>query len=432
MNSKEPTSLIWVRENKDKLVRLIQDLVRIPSVSGKEENIQKFVYKTLTDLELNPEFIYPDVETLKKSVDYFETTSFTKFGYKNRPNVVGILKGTGKGRSICLNGHIDVVSPEPIEQWIHDPWGGEEEGDFIYGRGAGDMKAGVASMIFAVQALKETQTELLGDVYIETTIEEEDGGIGGTLYLRLTQPKADAAINPEPGGIAIGIASAGVMYFRVIVSGIPAHAASAHYGVNAIVKMVLIIEALKTLNKERQEKIHYKYAEIHEKMKGKATTLNIGVIKAGDWPSTVPALCILECRIGFPPGETREMVINQIEKTILNAANKDVWLKEHPPKVEWFGWKARPHEQDPEHPFVKLLDKNIRKIVDDAPVYFGGSAGLDARFFVHHDTPVVTFGPFSENNHSIDERVSISSTVKTTEIIVSTILEWCGVKDNSI
>jgi len=92
MNSKEPTSIIWVRKNKDKLVKLIQDLVRIPSVSGKEEEVQKFVFEKLTELDLNPEFILPDVETLKKSEDYFETTSFTKFGYKNRPNVVGILR----------------------------------------------------------------------------------------------------------------------------------------------------------------------------------------------------------------------------------------------------------------------------------------------------------------------------------------------------
>ena len=433
MNSIKTTPITWIRNNQDILVKLIQDLVRIPSISGKEEEIQKFVYKKLTELDLSPEFIQPDIETLQKSDDYFETTSYTKFGYKNRPNVVGILKGTGKGRSLCLSGHIDVVSPEPVEQWNRDPWGGEEDGDFIYGRGAGDMKAGVASIILAVQALKETQTELNGDVLIETTIEEEDGGIGGSLYLRLTQPKADAAIIPEPGipgSISISIASAGVMYFRVIVTGIPAHAATAHFGVNAIVKMVPLIEALKTLNIERQKKISYKYAEADPSMKGKATTLNIGVINSGDWPSTVPALCILECRIGFPPGETREMVINQIEKTILDAGNKDMWLKEHPPKVEWFGWKARPHEQNPEHPFVKLLDKNIKQIAGIEPVYGGGSAGWDGRFFVHHGTPVVAFGPSSENNHSIDERVSISSTLKTTEILISTIMDWCGVKLN--
>lgn len=428
MNSEEPTPITWIRNNQDKLVKFIQDLVRIPSVSGEEGEIQKFIYKKLTELNLKPEYIYPDIETLRKSDDYFETTSFTKYGYKDRPNVAGILKGTGNGRSICLSGHVDVVSPEPVEHWSRNPWSGEVDGDFIYGRGAGDMKAGVASMIFALQALKETKTQLNGDVFIETTIDEEDGGIGGNLYMRLTQPKIDAAIIPEPGGYAISIASAGVMYFRVIVTGVPAHAATAHYGVNAIVKMVPIIEALTSLNIERQSTISYKYAEVDPRMKGKATTLNIGVIKAGDWPSTVPALCILECRIGFPPGETREIVMSQIERTIQNIANKDRWLKDHPPKIEWFGWKARPHEQNPEDPFVQLIDKKIQEFSGIKPIYIGGSSGLDARFFVYNGIPAVSFGPLAERIHSIDERVSIKSTVKTTEIIIGTIMDWCGVE----
>ena len=428
MNSAEQDPIAWVRNNQDKLVKFIQDLVRIPSISGEEEKIQKFIHEKLRELDLKPKFIYPDIEILRKSDDYFKTTSFTKFGYKNRPNVVGIFKGAGNGQSICLSGHVDVVSPEPIEQWSRDPWSGEIDGDYIYGRGAGDMKAGVASIIFALQALKETKTRLKGDVFIETTIDEEDGGIGGTLYLRLTQPKADAAVIPEFSGPAIIIASAGVMYFRVIVTGIPAHAATAHYGVNAIVKMVPIIEALKSLNEERQKTISYKYTEIDPRMKGKATTLNIGVINSGDWPSTVPAVCVLECRIGFPPGETSEMVINQIENTIKNAANKDTWLRDHPPKIEWFGWKAKPHEQNPEHPFVKLLEKKIQQFTGITPVYIGGSVGLDARFFVHHGTPAVSFGPYGENIHSIDERVSIKSTLKTTEILISTIIDWCGVE----
>jgi acetylornithine deacetylase len=427
MSSDELAPIKWVRNNQEKLIKLIQELVRIPSVSGKEEDVQNFIYKKLSELNLETKYVFPDINILRKDIDFFETTSFTKYGYESRPNVAGILKGTGNGRAICLNGHVDVVSPEPIEQWNHDPWGGEKEGDFIYGRGAADMKAGVASIIIALQALMETNTKLKGDVFIETTIDEEDGGIGGCLYMRLSQPKADAAIIPEPGGISLGVASAGVMYFRVTVTGIPAHAATAHYGVNAIVKMVPIIEALKSLNEKRQEKIRYPYAEVDPSMKGKATTLNIGVIKAGDWPSTVPALCVLDCRIGFPPGETREMVIDQIENTIRDVMNKDDWLRENPPKIEWFGWKARPHEQDPEHHFVKLLESNVKKFTDVSPVYVGGSAGLDARFFVHHGTPAISFGPYGEKVHSTDERVSISSTLKTTEIIISTIMDWCGV-----
>ena len=255
MNLKEQDPIVWVRDNQDKLIKLIQEMVQIPSVSGKEEEVQKFIFQKLSELNLSPEYVYPDVSLLEKSDDYFKTTSFVKYGYENRPNVMGILNGSGDGKSMCLSGHVDVVSPEPVEHWSKDPWGGEVEGDFLYGRGAGDMKAGVAAIIFAAQALIETQTKLKGDVIIETTTDEEDGGIGGNLYMRLTQPKTDAAIITEPGGLSIGIASAGVMYFRVIVKGIPAHAANAHYGVNAIVKMQSIIEALTSLNKKRQKEI---------------------------------------------------------------------------------------------------------------------------------------------------------------------------------
>jgi acetylornithine deacetylase len=192
--------------------------------------------------------------------------------------------------------------------------------------------------------------------------------------------------------------------------------------------MVPIIESLKSLNEERQKTISYKYAEVAPRMKGKATTLNIGVIKAGDWPSTVPALCILECRIGFPPGETRESVMNQIERTIQNTVNKDKWLKDHPPKIEWFGWKARPHEQNLKDPFVELVDRKIQEFSGIKPVYVGGTAGLDARFFVNNGIPAVSFGPLAERIHSIDERVSITSTLKTTEVLIGTIIDWCGLK----
>ena len=122
------------------------------------------------------------------------------------------------------------------------------------------------------------------------------------------------------------------------------------------------------------------------------------------------------------------MVMDQIEHTIQDTASKDEWLRENPPKIEWFGWKARPHELDPNHPFVKVLESNIKKFTEEIPIYTGGSAGLDARLFVHHGTPAISFGPYGEKIHSTDERVSISSTLKTTEIIISTIIDWCGVE----
>jgi acetylornithine deacetylase len=418
----------WIRQNKQWLVELTQNLVRIPSVSGEEREVQEFVAKTLGELQLEPKLIVPDVDILRKSPDFFETTSYVRAGYIGRPNVAGVLRGHGGGRSICLSGHVDVVSPEPVDNWSRDPWGGEVDEDLLYGRGAGDMKGGIAAMVTAVQAIRECGIKLLGDVFVETTIEEEDGGIGGNLFMRLTEPKADAALIPESSNLQLGVASSGVMYFRVTVPGVSAHAATAHFGVNAIHKMIPIVEALKELNEERQRTIGYEYAEASDpRMKGHVTTINPGVIKAGDWPSTVPGACVLECRVGWPPGETREEVKEQVEKTISSVLDKDDWLKDNPPQVEWFGWYARPHEQDVNHPFIQCLKSSITTATGREPLYVGGSAGLDTRFFVHHGTPAAVCGPSSERIHSHDECVSIESLVLVAETIAATLIEWCGV-----
>ena len=418
----------WISENKESLVRLTQDLVRIPSISGEEFEVQKRVHKELERMALNPEFINPDEKTLRSHKDFFETTSFVKYGYDDRPNVAGVLEGIGGGRSICLSGHIDVVSPEPLNKWTRDAWSGDVIDGNIHGRGAGDMKAGVAAIIFAVQAIQESGIKLKGDVQVETTIEEEDGGVGGVLYLRMVRPKTDAAFVPEPSNLTITLASAGVMYFRVTVPGVPAHAATAHFGVNAVQKMMPVIAAIQKLHEDRQARISYSYAETDPRMKGRATTINIGVIRAGDWPSTVPGSCTIECRIGFPPGETRKEVMKQVEDVISKAAKGDGWLKDNPPVVEWFGWKARPHELDANNGFVQLVRKNVIHVAGREPDFIGGSSGLDTRYFVHHGVPAITCGPLAERIHSFDEIVDIESIVHTSQVIAKTMLEWCGIQ----
>jgi len=277
------------------------------------------------------------------------------------------------------------------------------------------------------RALQENDISLKGDVQIETTIEEEDGGVGGVLYMRTIRPKTDAAFVPEPTNLEITVASAGVMYFRVTTLGVPAHAATAHFGVNAAQKMIPIMEAIQKLHEMRQATISYSFAESDPKMKGKATTINIGVIRAGDWPSTVPGSCSIECRIGFPPGESREEVMLQVENAVRNAAEADEWLRENPPIVDWFGWKARPHELDPNNEFVQLVKQNVKDIAGREPMFVGGSAGLDTRFFVHNGVPAMTCGPLAERIHSFDEVVDIQTIVMTSQVIAKTLINWCGI-----
>ncbi|RLI56685.1 MAG: acetylornithine deacetylase [Candidatus Thorarchaeota archaeon] len=399
----------------------------MPSVTGSEYDVQKRIYDELDGMGLSPEFLEPDESEMRKHKDFFETTSFEKYGYENRPNAVALHGGDGGGRSLCLSGHVDVVSPEPMSKWTLNPWSTEVSESEIHGRGAGDMKAGVAAMIFAVQALQANGVRLKGDVQLETTIEEEGGGVGGVLYLRTVRPRTDTALVPEPSSHAISLASAGVMYFRVTVPGVPAHAATAHFGVNAIGKMVRVIEEIEQLHRDRQSRIKYHLVDANPEMRGRATMIDIGVIRAGDWPSTVPGSCEIECRVGFPPGETREQVMRENESAVDRAADRDEWLSKHRPQVTWFGWKARPHETDESDPFVQQVRSSVEQVVAVTPAFIGGASGLDTRHFVHHGIPTVTCGPQARRIHSYDESVNISSIVQTAQVIALTMMDWCGV-----
>jgi acetylornithine deacetylase len=122
---------MWIEENSEKLIQLVQALVKIPSITGNEKSVQIFIKNKLKLLGLTGEFVYPNIQHLKEHPDFFETTSFTKYGYEERPNLFASLLGEGKGLSMCLSGHVDVVSAEPLDDWTKDPWGGEIEGGYI-------------------------------------------------------------------------------------------------------------------------------------------------------------------------------------------------------------------------------------------------------------------------------------------------------------
>jgi acetylornithine deacetylase len=412
----------------DEIVDFLRRLVGIPSVVGLEGEAQKFMYHTFRDMGLEVDMWEPDINELKKHPAFFETTSFRKYGYKDRPNVIGKLRGVGGGRSLFLCGHMDVVSPEPVGAWSYPPWGGVVVDGKMYGRGAADQKGGIAAMTYALKSIMDLGIKLKGDVLIGTTIEEEDGGVGGALATVLKGYRADAAILTEPGGSRIGVASAGVLYFRVKVMGRTAHASRAHLGVNAIEKAFLIYRALMELNVERQRRVRYVYAENEAPhMRGRATTINVGVVRGGDWPSTVAGWAELECRVGWPPGESINDVRREIEAKVMEVAMGDSWLRDHPPIIEWFGWCAEPSEQDVNHPIVKLVKSAAEEVLGEGVVFAGGSAGLDTRHFIlYGGMPAITFGPEGENTHGVDECVNLDSVIKTSKVLALVLLRWCG------
>jgi len=401
----------------------IQKLVRIPSVVGYEGEAQEWMAKLYSSLGLQIDRLIPDKKNLVNHPAYFEIS----FPYtESRPDIVGIYPGTGSGISLILNGHIDVVSPEPVETWDGgNPWSGRIEGNRLYGRGAADMKSGLLSNFFALKTLLDLGLKPKGKIILESVIEEEAGGSGGTLALFLSGYKADAMIIPEPLNLKIITAHPGVNYFRVKAYGKTAHAGQSHFGVNAIGKLTKIYDRLMELDQDRAARNRDPF---FEKLTGRSCNLNIGTFKAGDWPSTVAGSAILEARISYLPNETEARIRKEVEEAIGEVASKDEWMAEHPPEVEWFGWRAQPWVQDPEIPLIQQFRQTASEILSCTPETSATTAGLDTRFGPFFDTPSFVFGPVGGLLHCSNEYVELDSVIKTIKVLAAFIVDWCGVE----
>jgi acetylornithine deacetylase len=418
----------YIETNRETLFELVTDLVEIPSVSGHEGQAQERVTRELENLGLEPDVWEPNVEELREHRGFFETKTYDAVGYEGRPNVAATAEGTGDGNSLVLSGHVDVVDVDEGE-WTYDPWTATRVDDRMYGRGTCDMKGGLATNLFVYRALQDCGVDLKGDLTLQSTIDEEAGGTGGVLSALERGYRPDAAVITEPFAIPnIGIASAGVRYFRVTVPGKSAHAAYGFEGINAINKAMGVIDALDDLDRERKARIEFPPATNQKPDAEWVTNLNVGIVDAGDWPSTVPAEATFECRIGWPPGESREEVMSQVESAIQSAAADDKWLSEHPPEVEWFGWDAEPHECSRDADIVRSVTDRVEEICGESGQYIGGLSGLDERFYnLYYDIPCPTVGPSGGNTHGADEFLELDSLVDTAQAVALSAMDFCGV-----
>ena len=404
---------------KEEIISTLQDLVKIPSVVGQEGQAQNYVEQIYRSLGLDVIILGPNIHRVKGHPSFIDT----EMSYEGRQNVIGVLSGDPNSPSIILNGHIDVVSPEPVQAWSHDPWGGVIVGEKMYGRGTGDMKAGLLANYYALKGILKAGFKPKGKVMLQSVIDEEAGGAGGTLACLMEGYTANGMICTEPHNLNITIAHAGVNYFRIKVQGKSSHAGLAHLGVNAIGKMYPIYQALVDLDEKRGREVHFR---LFEKGSGRSCHINIGTMKAGDWPSNVAGSAEIECRVGFVPGEKMGDIKRMIESTVKEVAQRDPWLREHPPQVEWFGWKADPWYQDPDHPFVQALKKATKSVLGHEAEYIGRAGGIDSRFCKYFNMAAACTGPRATNIHGINEYVEIPSVIQVTHILAKTILAWCG------
>jgi acetylornithine deacetylase len=331
--------------------------------------------------------------------------------------------GAGDGRSLILCGHIDVVSPEPRSLWSADPFTPRVEGDWLHGRGAGDMKAGLAAIVGAVRGLRRLGLAPRGRVQLQSVVEEECTG-NGALACVLAGHTADAAILTEPTRGAIWTAQVGVLWFQVRVLGAPAHAGEAAEGANAIEASAAVIAALRGLEAELNVTRPPLYAAYPHPI-----NLNVGVIRGGDWPSTVAGECVTHFRLAQYPGAPIAELRDRVERTVRDVAASDPALASYRVDVLYDGFRCEGYELAHDAPLVGGLADAAARVTGAPPPLFASTATTDARsYHLYGGTPAVSFGPLAENVHGIDERVHVPSITATAQAIALFIADWCGVQ----
>ncbi len=413
----------YIHKNKNKAIALLQNLVREKSVSGNEAAAQKIVSNYLQNLGLVIDRFEPSIEELTKS-SYFisERTSF-----EDSPNIVAILKGTGNGKSIILNGHIDVVPEGEISSWERHPYSGTIVGNRLYGRGTTDMKGGNVAALFAIEAIKKCNIPLKGDIYFESVIEEESGG-AGSLATILRGYVADAVLIPEPTKMKIFPKQQGSVWFRIKVKGKVAHGGTRYEGVSAIEKSIMVINHINQLEKVRNTRLLddplYKNVPI-------PIPINIGKINGGTWPSSVSDLVTLEGRLGVSPNETIEEAKLEITRWLKTLSLMDDWFIENPVEVEFFGARWLPGSIDLEHPFMESLKKSYQYVYKNEPIIEASPWGTDGGLFSHiKQIPTIVFGPGETKvAHYPNEYIDLDELFSCAEVIAYTLLDWCGVDE---
>ncbi len=293
----------------------------------------------------------------------------------------------------------------------------------MYGRGAGDMKAGAGANVYALEALKRIGLQPASTVYLQSVVEEESTG-NGALQTFLRGYTADAALIPEPEENKLARACSGVLWFEVEVRGIPVHVRQMGEGANAIDAAYRVIGALREIEaKWNAEKGQHRGFEDEPK----PINMNIGIIEGGDWGSSVPAWCRFQARISIYPGQKAQDKLREITDHISNFARGDRFLGQNPPRVTQNGFNAEGYYLEPGSEAENTLARAHETAFGAKLESFTTPAYLDARVYaLYNRIPTLCYGPVSRNIHGFDEYVSLESLRSVTKTMALFIADWCG------
>jgi len=390
---------------------LLGRLIAFPSTSGAEDGIQAFLFDHLTRAGL-PARLAPIEETIITDPDYTPVPGHGS--YHGRPNIVVTLAGGGGGRRVIVNTHTDVV-PAPAGMFS-----AETDRGIVRGRGACDAKGQVVTLLLALLTIREMGLELAGDIEAQFVIEEEAGG-NGSLSAIIGGRGADAAVVLEPTGLSVRSANRGAAWFTLKVDGRSVHMGRYREGVSAFEEMLGLIPILKDYE-----------ASLREASRGtpgfpddpSPVVVNIGRVRAGDWPSTVPAECVVDGGIAFLPNRTARQIEQEVRSLI--QAKSTPWAREHA-RFALSGLRNEAFETPADHPAVQIFRGAAEAVLGPSRAE-GWNASCDARLFFHRGgLPTIVFGAGDlRHAHALDEQIDIRDIVRAAEVLVRFLARWCG------
>jgi len=395
-------------------------LVRIPSVTGDEDAIAATLADRLEALGMAVEVFTPNPADIRDDPawpgeEVPRTSLSVVIGRAGRPG----------GRRLVLSGHIDVVPAGDPATWTLDPFSGQEVDGELYGRGSGDMKGGVASILGAVRALRDTRAleRLDGELIVALVPSEEDGG-QGTLAAIRAGATGDMAVITEPTKLDLVVAHAGAITFRLTVPGRAAHASRRTKGVSALASLNTLITALEADETRRNE------AETEPLMTalGMPYPTMIGKVAGGEWASTVMDRLEAEGRYGVRLGQTPEEAADELRAAITAACLADPFLREHPAAVEITGARFASSQVAGDHALPMGLAVVAREVTGSTPAQVGVPYGCDMRLFINvGDTPCVVYGPGDVRlAHGADERVPLAEVEACARVLAAWVVAELG------
>ena len=400
--------------DRAKLIDDLETLVRIESITGSEEVVADWAAEALLELGLRVEVVRSDLERLREDGAW----PGEEMERSTLPIVVG-RAGKPGGRRLILSGHLDVVPPGDPATWSVDPWAAEIRDGLLYGRGACDMKGGVAAILAAVRSLGSDGSlhRLDGELLVVLVPSEEDGG-QGTLGAIRSGATADMAIITEPSRLDVVVAHAGAITFRLAVPGRAAHASQRREGISALDKLFVLTRALEADERRRND------SETDPLMTalGLPYPTIIGIVEGGEWASTVLDRVVAYGRYGVRLGQSPADAEAELRTAIGDACEADEFLRDHPATVEITGGRFGSARMPSDHPLPAGLASVVERVTGRRPELLGEPYGADMQMFVNHgDTPCVIFGPGDVRvAHSADEHVPLDEV----ETCARVLAEW--------